>query len=413
VRKVIISKIISGHIEESSFLWLLRANAVAAPHYSLKDFAKLDNRVEAHLDGLRIAADEGWELVKELKWEEPGEFFAAAELAFGSEDKSRINLVLERLTKVPAGLSGVISALGWLPLEKAKQHISPLLASLDPVLRRVGLAAAAIHRFSPGPALGKALIDSDLLLRARGLKAVGELGRTELAPTLRQNLKGEDLACRYWAAWSLALLAGDPLAISALRSIAEAGNKFSERAVAVYARRADPQAVKEWYRKAKLPMARLGIVAAGALGDIDGIPWLLGLMNQKPLARAAGEAFTFITGADLALLNLENKPPTDFQSGPTEDPKDEDVSMDPDDNLPWPNPEKVGKWWEKNRGGFAPGTRYLLGKPMEIASLNEVLRIGKQRQRAASATELAIRQPGTPLFETRMAGFRQRQILGV
>ena len=113
------------------------------------------------------------------------------------------------------------------------------------------------------------------------------------------------------------------------------------------------------------------------------------------------------------LLDLENKPPTDFQSGPTEDPKDEDVSMDPDDNLPWPNPEKVGKWWEKNKGNFATGTRYLLGKPMEVANLNEVLRIGKQRQRAAAAIELAIRQPGTPLFETRMPGFRQRQILGV
>ena len=36
----------------------------------------------------------------------------------------------------------------------------------------------------------------------------------------------------------------------------------------------------------------------------------------------------------------------------------------------------------------------------------------KQRQRTAAALELSMRQPGSPLFETRMPGFRQRQILG-
>jgi hypothetical protein len=42
-----------------------------------------------------------------------------------------------------------------------------------------------------------------------------------------------------------------------------------------------------------------------------------------------------------------------------------------------------------------------------------VLRIGKQRQRAAAALELAIRQPGTPLVEVRARGVRQKQMLGL
>lgn len=48
--------IIDQHAEGAAFLWLLRDAAVAAPHYSLKDLAGLDNRVEAHLDGLRSGA---------------------------------------------------------------------------------------------------------------------------------------------------------------------------------------------------------------------------------------------------------------------------------------------------------------------------------------------------------------------
>jgi hypothetical protein len=52
---MVIAEIVSQHAEEAVFLWLLRSNAVGALHYALKDFAKLDGRVEAHHDGLRAA----------------------------------------------------------------------------------------------------------------------------------------------------------------------------------------------------------------------------------------------------------------------------------------------------------------------------------------------------------------------
>lgn len=55
----IIIDIVSQHAEEAAFLWLLRDRAVYAPHYSLADLSELDDRVEAHLDGLRIAGDAG------------------------------------------------------------------------------------------------------------------------------------------------------------------------------------------------------------------------------------------------------------------------------------------------------------------------------------------------------------------
>jgi uncharacterized protein (TIGR02270 family) len=135
-------------------------------------------------------------------------------------------------------------------------------------------------------------------------------------------------------------------------------------------------------------------------------------MGQLPLARLAGESFTMITGVGLAYRDLERKPPEDFQAGPTEDPKDDNVEMDPDDNLPWPEPKLVATWWQKNQGQFQSGTRYLCGKPMTIEWLKEVLRDGYQRQRIAAALELAIRQPGTPMFNVKAPGFRQIQLLG-
>ena len=47
--------VIAQHAEESAMLWIHRGVALTSPNYSLPDLAKLDGRVEAHLDGLRVA----------------------------------------------------------------------------------------------------------------------------------------------------------------------------------------------------------------------------------------------------------------------------------------------------------------------------------------------------------------------
>ena len=50
---------------------------------------------------------------------------------------------------------------------------------------------------------------------------------------------------------------------------------------------------------------------------------------------------------------------------------------------------------------------------MACGPAGDVLRNGRQRQRAAAALELALQQPGQPLFEVRAPGFRQQQPLRV
>ena len=103
--------------------------------------------------------------------------------------------------------------------------------------------------------------------------------------------------------------------------------------------------------------------------------------------------------------------PGGFEAGPTENPEDENVEMDPDENLPWPDQDLIKKWWSARQGNFAKGSRYLLGQPISTESLRLALKNGYQRQRAAAALELAILKPGRPLFEVRAPGFRQQQLL--
>jgi uncharacterized protein (TIGR02270 family) len=407
---------VEPHMEEAAFHWLLRDNAACAPHYLLGDLARLDCRIDAYIDGLRIAGAAGWDVCKEaLRRQEVGEVFAASVLAFGDGDEVRTGIVLGAGSASRQLSRGLVSALGWLPYIQAKGHINAFLTNAVPVVRRIGVAACAVHRRDPGSALIEALGDCDLVLRARSLRAVGELGRTDLLGRVLESLRAEDVGWRFPAAWSAALLGDTAGAVDVLRSLARVEGPQGEEATRIVCRRMDVTAANEWQRElSRMPgCERLAIIAAGAIGDPAAIPWLVDQMTIPPQARVAGEAFTMITGVDIAYEDLEGEWPEGFEAGPTENPEDENVEMDPDENLPWPSPGLIEAWWAKNRGRFRNGTRYLVGQPIADEHLQQVLRTGYQRQRAAAALELAMLHPGQPLFEVRAPGFRQQQILGL
>lgn len=406
--------IINQHIEEAGFLWSIREGAVGAYHYFLADLTKLDGRVDAHLDGLRIASKGGWKECQEaLKQKDAGEVFAASVLAFESDDEAYVREVIEVGCNSTELSRGIASALGWLPFYQVANYIEQFLVTESLTLRRAGIAAAAIHRQDPGQALVDALSDNDLLLRARALRSVGQLGRRDLLPQLRENLTNEDEKCRFCAAWSATLLAGDAEAIRVLQAVAESNSPWREEAVQMAVRRMEPSAANDWLDALaeKPELARLAVIGSGVVGDVGAIPWLIEMMAAPALARVAGEAFTMLTGVDLAYEDMESEWPEGFEAGPTEDSEDENVEMDADENLPWPDAGLIQLWWEQHRGDFPRKQRYLLGGVIEEEWLWNVLRNGRQRQRAAAAIELAIKHPGQPLFEVRAPGFRQQQML--
>ncbi len=406
--------VVEIHVEEASFLWLLRDDAVVAPH-RFGQFSRLDTRLDAHLDGLRIAGDASWKIAaRELAWKEPGEVFAAAVLAFESGIRERIDAVLGVAAPDRELVRGAISALGWLELEQARLHIDALVHAQDPTLRRIGLRAAAVQRWSPGAEFENALHSGEPTLDAAAARAAGELGDPRLVAACRSHLYSDDPERRFWACWSLAL-AGDRVGLPYLQEVAVSESPRVLAALDVAARRLSLDDARAWQRDlaARPASQRLAIVLAGRIGDPVLVPWLLEQMSVPELARPAGEAFTFITGVDLAYLDLEGARPEGFEAGPSENPEDSDVAMDPDEDLPWPNPVLIGKWWSQNQGSFRPGVRHLLGRPITPDSLTEALRTGKQRQRAAAALELAMLEPGRPLFEVRAPGFRQKRMLGI
>jgi len=221
--------IINQHAEEAAFLWLLRDAAVHQPHYDLEDLAELDERIEAHLDGLRLAGDAGWEIAQQaLFWQEPGEIFTAAVLAFESHQTERIEAVLELGMTQPELVRGIISALGWMPFDKIAHPVNQFLKASDAEQRYLGIAAYAIHRLNPGQHLDHAIADENINLRTRALRAAGELGRQDLLPKIRQQYQADDKATRFWAAWSATLLGERQETLEILKAFSLPPSPFHE-----------------------------------------------------------------------------------------------------------------------------------------------------------------------------------------
>jgi uncharacterized protein (TIGR02270 family) len=405
--------ILDRHAEDAAFLWLLRDAAVGEPHYSLKDLAQLDNRVEAHLDGLRIAGDAGWDVcAAALEADEPGEVFAAAVLAFYSGDGQRIDAVINAGCTSRENFRALVAATGWLEYPTIEPIINHLLSANAVLYRRIGIAAHAIHRHDPGEALTVAVTDPDPQLRARALRAAGELRRYDLLGALRENFQSDDEACRFWSAWSAVLL-GEHGAVRPLMAFVNFATRYREPALRLVLRVQNGPEAQNWLKGLLQDKAqqRYVLMGCGITGDPVYIPTLIKQMAVPELARVAGEAFSLITGVDLAYQDLEGEWPEGFEAGPTENPEDEDVDLDPDEDLPWPEQALVQQWWSDNKGRFQSGQRYLLGEPVSIVQCNTVLQTGFQRQRIAAALELALLQPDQPLFETRAPGFRQQRLL--
>ncbi len=266
ISTLINEEVVQQHAEEAAFQWLLRDAAVVAPNFKLKDIADLDERVEANIDGLRVAGDYGWRVCeKQLAYNEPGEVFAAGMLAFESGDEERIQKVLDVAEPEEELSRALISSLGWISFRKIEPVLLRLLASAVNVHRRIGIGAYAVHRKDPGRALIDAVLDKEAIVRARALKAVGELGRVDLFRNLLKQISDKDEVCHFYAAWSAARLGSrDETVIAMLGDYIVLASDYSEQALAMVLRCMKADQARKLYQKLKTSPNHLRLAAIGA-----------------------------------------------------------------------------------------------------------------------------------------------------
>ncbi|WP_182867480.1 TIGR02270 family protein [Stieleria mannarensis] len=409
--------ILDQHAAGASASWLRRDAAVGEPHYSLRELAELDGQLESHLEGLRLAGASGWDLaVEELKWQEPGELFVVAALAIESGEAEKHHVAFQSVGGSAELRRALISALAWASWERCMPLADQFLQCDDRFWRYVGVAAYDLHRVDPGDRLADWLCDDDETVVARAARCVGTLGRLDCLDGLNDLVEHENDVVRFHAAWALALRRRNQAAIDVLSEITMSQTDLADRAgrllTSVLSIDQASRLINQLAQGSEVQV-RLATILSGHLGIVDGVPWLIEMMKIPDHARVAGEAFSRITGLRLDQRPLEGESPAGFIAGPDDDPNNDDVELDADENLPWPCPETIAAWWQTHHDRFAAGVRYLLG--WEVSNpdwLRKILVLGRQRERATAAIELAINDSRCPLMEVRGRGPRQITTLG-
>jgi uncharacterized protein (TIGR02270 family) len=406
--------VVQQHTEDGAVLRNTRTYLVSAPHVKLHQLGRLDDRISAHLDGLEVAGEFGSKLAASaLERPGRGEAFTATVRAIEDRDVPGLDKLLAIAETAPESLPGVISAFGWVTTVSLRGITKAFLESPSPLRRQVGLAACAMHGVDPGAIVDAALNDDDAAVRVRALRLIAQLGLIDKVSYCMNAIADEDASCSFESACAAALLGNRSGLVVALQRFASKPGLSRKRALGLLLKLQQSTAANATLAAlAQEPACiRLLIQGIGTAGDPHYVPWLIQQMQDLKLSRLAGESFSYITGLDLAYLDLERKPPEGVEFGPNDDPNDDNVAMDEDDGLPWPDVEKVSNWWQANGQRFAPGTRYFMGEPPSTAHCLDVLKNGFQRQRMAAAVYLCLLKPGTPLFNCAAPAWRQQRLL--
>jgi uncharacterized protein (TIGR02270 family) len=409
--------VLEQHAQDAAVLFNSCTMLRRAPHVRLRHLSRFENRLAAHLDGLAVGREAGLEACdRALELPGQGAVFGSAVLAIEDQRLERLERLTTLVMAVPAARRGLYGAFGWVEPTHLSGIVAAMLTSPDSFRRLLAVAACGMHRVDPGLTTARRLEDPEPMVRARAWRAAGELGMQDLRPVAATAAAAEDDPdCQCWAAWSAILLGAKGRALDLLKQVAMTPGRFRRHALQLTLQAmsvADAHALLRPLAQ-DVTNTRLLIRGAGLVGDPAYVPWLIDFMADDGRARLAGESFSLVTGLDLAWLDLERKPPENFESGPNDDPNDPNVEMDEDDGLPWPDPAKIQSWWDANSHRFQPGVRYFMGEPLNPANCLRVLKEGFQRQRILAAHYLCLLNPGTVLFNASAPAWRQQRLLSL
>ncbi len=431
-------RIIERHADEAAFLWDQRRRAVRSPVFDLPSLALLDQRLDANLEGLVVAGEAGLRAcLASLKMragrstDQGSELFPALFTAAEIGDTMALARLLVAAGQHPRGEEAVISALGWLPAPSAARVLAELSADeCPPPLRRLAIGGYAARRDEKGTWLERALKSDDEGVRSRAFRAVGELGRRDLSPALRAHVRAHgggggvppaapapsavpgDAAQGGgpdpWALWSLALF-GEESAAPLLFRVAESDSPAAEPACRLAACAVPPaESATRLHALSRAGKWRVALAGAEAAGDPACLPWVLEAIETRPdVARRALWVYSTITGAVI-------EPPLALRVA-DENPADDAVTRrleDAYEDLPAPQIEVLREHWRRVERSLPAGERRIAGRPVDTASLNEVLRTGPQPARAQAAVELARTAARTGVFNVHAPGFAQTAHLG-
>ncbi len=343
--------IVEEHFEELDFLWEQREANLSTPDWTLEDLAEHEERAEAHLDGLRLAELHAVDLA--LERVRGGEAFAATAAALVLLETGEPELrgkVLDafRSGEAPA-VEGIRIALRHADVSGFGPALEETVGSPDPFRASAAADVLAFHRLDVS-GLERLLGLGEPGARVLSLGAAARLGRV-FPREIAAAVEAPEPEVR-----RAALHAAARLAVPGI----------GRHCRAAASREADPDPEAVYFLgllggPADLPLlqeltlrpdtAKAAVAALGAMGRVEAVPFLLGLMAHEALGIAATASYKRITGAQ-DVEGVRPFPPPQVPEG-----EDEEEALPPD-------PEKARADWRRREGHMSPEVAWQAGVPL-------------------------------------------------
>lgn len=290
----IVADIVRQHAEQAAFFWAQRDTLLMDDPPDLPIVAGVDGRLEANLDGLRIAGPAAWPFVVAAyeDFPEKGELFLYTWLAIEQSDGRRVVEAVRLGRQSGDDARGLVGALAWHKPETIAPLVRDWISAQDAFERFLGVSACLGHCVDPKLMLTRLVCDPDARVRAVSLRLAGRLRRVDLVKEMRAALEDDEEQPRFWSAWALTELGSGDLASPALRKAAISGGPDAMTALRAAVKSAPDRDVRAWMGGLlKSPeTAPLAVRGAGMLGDRTLLHWLIHQMRHPALAGPAGAA---------------------------------------------------------------------------------------------------------------------------
>jgi uncharacterized protein (TIGR02270 family) len=302
-----IADLLQVHAEELAFVWGQRRGALASRKHTLREFGDLNERIEAHLQGLLVAAPAV--LVEMMRPRLAGPdrddaFAAAYALLRLAEPESTHTVVVEFCRAGGSALAGLRDALSLAPHALFAAQLQSVVDQAKPVTAAAAAVVLANHRLldCQSPRLLLLLVDSEpgVCETAWRVAAMADATAKQAVPDRQfKHALAHAVPAVRSAGWAAAAWSGQARAMPLLRQLADEGDSVALHWLAVLGSDEDAPLVQKAVLAMDDPPARCAVLAR--YGHPSALNALVRWMDpaDMSLAAASGEAFARITGADV------------------------------------------------------------------------------------------------------------------
>lgn len=292
----IVVDVVRELVQMSAFLWSQLQTLQAAHPRDEAAITTVCGRLEAFIDGLRVAGVKAWPLAVETFEDYPdsGGLFVLTFLAMQAGDTRRLDHCAALARGHPELRQGFVGALLLFPAETTAPLVRRWLNAPGGALRASMIDMLAHHRVDPGEALPRMLADPSPLVRAAACALAGTLHRADTTQRVADlAAKDEDTDVGLQAALCLnALGHRDPAArrLERLSTMAGPDALVALRALSQLLQGSEYRAFLS--RLHRDPTSRItAIRGLGMTKDRSLGAWLIEQMTDPEAVEAAGESF--------------------------------------------------------------------------------------------------------------------------